>query len=107
VSDILYAAFMAMSEDGLQKMMNIADEVLTAFGQEISTVSRKPRSWWYSPKELIEQVAGVELRGQTLGACDSFKYGGSQLNDSASMHKVVTKRVRMMSAAYTKPCQPS
>jgi hypothetical protein len=55
VSDILYAddsAFMAVSERRLQKMMNIADEVLSAIGRR--SLSRKPRSWWYSPKELIE-----------------------------------------------------
>jgi hypothetical protein len=104
VSDILYAddsAFMAMSEDGLQKMMNIADEVLSAFGQEISI--KKTEVMVVQPKGVARvQVAGVELRGQTLGACDSFKYVGSQVNDSASMHKEVTQRVRMMSAAYRK-----
>jgi hypothetical protein len=104
VSDILYAddsAFMAMSEEGLQKMMCIADVVLAAFGQEISI--KKTEVMVVQPKGAGRvQMAGVEIRGQTLGSCDSFKYVGSQVNDSASMNKEVTQRIRMMSASYRK-----
>lgn len=105
LSELLFAddsAFLAASEEGLQVMLSLADEILRAYGQEISI--KKTEVMRVKPRGPLEDVTmgSIILRDQHLGATTSFKYVGSLINDSASMSTEIDGRIRMMSAAYRK-----
>jgi len=95
------AAFVALSNDVLQKILNIADEVLSAFGQSISVTKTEimviqPRS------EEKPELLPIFVRGQQLQNSLSFKYIGGKISVSASLTAEIDTRLNMMAAAYVK-----
>ena len=95
------AAFVALSNEVLQKILNIADEVLSAFGQSISVTKTEimviqPRS------EEKPELLPIFVRGQQLQNSLSFKYIGSKISVSASLTAEIDTRLNMMAAAYAK-----
>ena len=106
VSDILFAddaAFISTSEEGLQKILDAADEILSAYGQTISI--KKTEVMVVQPKLESGKVVSIAdpqitLRGQTLGVTTSFKYVGSKVNNFADMSNEVDTRIKMMNAAF-------
>jgi len=88
LSELLFAddsAFVAASEEGLQVMLSLADEVLRAYGQEISI--KKTEVMRVKPRGSLEDtpMGPIVLHGQQLGATTVFEYVGSMINDTASV----------------------
>jgi hypothetical protein len=106
VSDTLFAddaAFMSNSEKGLQKILDAADEILSAFGQMISI--KKTEVLVVQPKksegkEVSVGAPNITVRGQALTVTTSFKYVGSKVNNFADMSNEVGARIQMMNAAF-------
>ena len=90
-----------MSNDVLQNVLNIADEILSAFGGSISVKKTvimliQPRS------EEKPDLLPIFVRGQQLQDSLSFKYIGSTISVSASLTAEIDTRLNMMAAAYAK-----
>jgi hypothetical protein len=99
----------------LQKILDTADDILSAFGQMISI--KKTEVMVVQPKLSLEKSDRVEVkrsavkvvavtapniivRGQVLAVTTSFKYVGSKVNNFADMSNEVGVRIQMMNAAF-------
>jgi len=90
-----------LSNDVLQKILNTADDILSAFGQSISVTKTEimviqPRS------EEKPDLLPTFVRGQQLQKSLSFKYIGSKISVSTSLTAEIDTRLNMMAAAYAK-----
>ena len=108
--------FTSNSKEGLQKILDTADDILCAFGQMISIkktevlvvqpkISQEKTARVGKPKKTEVKVIVVDapiitVRGQALVVTTSFKYVGSKVNNFADMSNEVGVRIQMMNAAF-------
>lgn len=88
----------AESEEDLQQMLDIFDEVSTAFSMAISI--KKTEVMVIKPKNSVVEDPTIKIQGQTLKVVSEFKYlGGTESNDN-SMDKEIAIRCQKMVVAY-------
>jgi hypothetical protein len=88
----------AESEGDLQRMLDIFDEVSTAFSMAISI--KKTEVMVIQPKNSAVIKPVITIQGQILKVVEDFKYlGGTESNDN-SMDKEIAIRCQKMVVAY-------
>jgi hypothetical protein len=98
---VLYAS----SAEELQKMIDILDTIVTAFGQEISV--KKSKVMIIKMKDsVIARETSVQpqgfCKGQNLEIVTQFKYLGGIDTDDAKMTEEISIRCQRMRGAYAK-----
>lgn len=88
----------AESEEDLQQMLDIFDEVSIAFSMAISI--KKTEVMVIKPRGSVVADPVIKIQGQTLNLVNDFKYlGGTESNDN-SMDKEIAIRCQKMVVAY-------
>ena len=104
--DLLFAddaAFMASTELGLQKKMDIVVEVVSAYGQLVSVKKTEVMLVQPRVKRGMSPISDpvICIDGNKLNVVPKFKYVGSYLNSRGDVSNEISIRCQKMAAAYS------
>jgi hypothetical protein len=91
---------LAESAKDMQSIMDVFDEVCSAYGQEISV--KKTEIMVIAPKGVVVPAPRVTIGGVMLKVVRTFKYLGSTENDVGTMDDEIKIRVQRMVAGFSK-----
>jgi hypothetical protein len=103
VVELMFAddcAVLANSVEDMQHIMDVFDEVCTAYGQAISV--KKTEIMVIAPRNVVVPAPVVTIGGVALKVVEMFKYLGSTENNVGTMDDEVKLRVQRMVVGFSK-----